>query len=839
MLWIRERSPDVSRESAPITRYEGVAFDTASTNLTKSMMNTDSPSAPGLRTSLTIALVAMAALSYEVTLTRVFSFVTWYHFVYLVIGVALLGYGAAGTFLTLRSRVTDGVISIGTSLFAIGGIGAVVALSQLAFDPATIQDYPARELVRLAILVAVVFVPFLGAGLAICGILSRHGAHAGRLYAFDLVGAGIGCALTPFALRLVGAPNLAGALTVLLGLMGLAWAKSSAARLAKPLALLAVLVGGGWIGWLGAVGEPRYAVPNTKPYHHAIEFGIGIDYTRWSALPRIDVTNARELKLFGFGGELSARFKDTKWTMHGVLQDGTAHTAMLQMDSIADLEKMPFLDGFVQGAAFELKSGGDGLVIGVGGGIDVLIALQNGMKRVVGVEMNPIIASLLTDRYRDFVGGVFQHERVDLRVAEGRQFLATTEEKFDAIQLAGVDTFAALSSGAFALAEAYVYTVDAVEAFMDRLAPGGVLAYSRYIMKPPRETIRNASNMVAALERRGIDPTRAIAVVAGKEWANCMLKPDGFSAEDLSRLRAWATKNEFRLAYDPERPGDPAFDKLIRSGADDRLRFLDDYHYDISPVTDDRPFFFQYFKPTKWSEARGEQRIDWNWINYIPSALLILLGSLLMMTAASFVMILVPVLFVRRKADVTGHASRLAVLVYFSGIGLGFLFVEIALMQRFTVYLGNPTLALSIVLFSILLSSGIGSALSKWAGGGGGILFLLPLVAAAWPFVVDLIIGSTIGESMMTRSVITIAALAPVGFCLGLAFPLGVRALSAVRPGWVSWAFAINACFTVIASSAAVVAALLVGFSRTFLIAAGVYMIAALAFRGFNGGIRG
>lgn len=789
---------------------------------------------------IAMGLVSFAALAYEVTLTRVFSFVTRYHFVYLVIGLAVLGYGAAGSFHTLRGRVTRGVLSVGAMLFAIAGIGAVLGLSYIAFDPGAVFTDPGRQLVSLVILTLVVFVPFLGAGLVIGGIIARHASDAGRVYAFDLVGAGLGCAATPALLEWLGAPALAGLLSILLGGAGFLLAPSRRLRVA---AAGSAAVSAAFLGLVVLNGEPEYRVPPTKPYHYLKAAGVPFEYRKWSALPRIDVTAPSRVGVFGFGGNLAEKFRDTRWNLRGVLQDGTAHTAMLGLRNAEQIGTMEFLGGFVQGSAFPLRPGGSALIIGSGGGIDVLIALHAGMHRVVAVEMNPIITELLTDRYRDFTGGLAADPRVEFVTAEGRQFLSTTDERFDAIQLSGVDTYAALSSGAFALAEAYLYTVEAVEAFFDRLKPGGILSYSRYYLEPPRETIRNASNMVAAFARRGMDDCRdRILIVAGRDWANCMAKPDGFTPEELARVRTWAESLGFRLLYDPERRGSTAFDRLIRAGPGTRRAFLDDYHYDISPTTDERPFFFQYCKASKLFDMAEWVSLEDDWPLYIPSALATLLASLIVMAVCSTLFILVPIAVVElrrgrsRRPESSPGALRFGVLVYFSALGLGFLFLEIALMQQFTVFLGNPTHALTVILFALLASSGLGSAMSRRLSSG-RILLVIPVLIVAHAVGLRYPISGLLGWPLPHRIAFVVATVAPLGFALGTAFPLGIRALSVLRPGLIPWAFAVNACFTVLGSAGAVVLALLFGFPTTLVAAAIVYLVAANAFRRLEAGL--
>jgi hypothetical protein len=440
------------------------------------------------------------------------------------------------------------------------------------------------------------------------------------------------------------------------------------------------------------------------------------------------------------------------------------------------------------------------------------------------VEVNPHIAELLTGRYHGFTGRVFSDPRVELVVAEGRHFLSTTSERFDAIQLSGVDTFAALSSGAYALAEAYLYTVEAVGDFLDHLAPGGLLSYSRYEFEPPRETIRNVSNMIEALRRRGVpDPAGRLMVVAGKEWANCMVKPDGFTAEEKEAVRRSTAALGFRVSYDPDRPGHDAYDRLVRAGPEERAAFLRDYAYDVSPVLDDRPFFFQYFKPRTLLRPPPGVDLRRDWPVVVPTGLLTLAVTLVLLTLLSALLILAPL---RGRVGAGAGARRGAVFGYFAALGLGFLFVEITLMQAFTVFLGNPTYALSVVLFTLLSSSAVGSALTQGRDARLTLLALPPVLVAA-AFGLRAALPALLGLPLAGRIACTMALLAPLGLLLGTAFPQGIRRLAGAAPALVPWAFAVNACFTVLGSASAVLLALLAGFRVPMIAAALLYALAA------------
>ncbi|MGH7150279.1 MAG: SAM-dependent methyltransferase, partial [Planctomycetota bacterium] len=468
------------------------------------------------------------------------------------------------------------------------------------------------------------------------------------------------------------------------------------------------------------------------------------------------------------------------------------------------------------------------LVIGVGGGIDVLMALSKGASEVVGVDVNPATLSLLTERYRTFTGDLPSRRGVRLLAAEGRAFVRSTEEEFDVLQMSGVDTYAALSSGAYSVSEAYLYTVEAFEDYLEDLRPGGFVSVSRFILEPPRETLRLAGIAAEALRRRGVpEPWRHLAILRGTLWASLLVGESAIPEAALERLRAFAAREGYRLAFDPGRPGDTPFDALLRGSEEEREAFLSGYAYRVSPVGDDSPFFFNYFRWRNLPSVTGIRPADPVYTQPVPVGHAVLLATFLATALLGAIGILVPL----RRASVPPGRFGL----YFAALGIAYLFVEIAFLQKLTFFLGHPIYALSVVLAGMLLSSGIGAALSRRLSARAADRLLPALLLVLLPacgFASHYVLPAFLDLPFTARVALSLLFLVPCGALMGMPFPIGIERLRARSPAAIPWAFGVNAFATVLASSLSTLLAMEAGFTLLFLLAAAAYAGAFAALRG-------
>jgi len=806
------------------------------------MVPTPNPSPlPHWTVLLAVGLFAGATLGLQVAFTRHFSFLYWHHFAFMIIGIGMLGFAAAGAWLARGGGVEKG--PRGHRIAPWGGLGAALGAAfylwlgpSIGFEPLRLLEERAQFL-NLFLLYGLVLVTFTALGLAQGSIIAAHRDHAHRIYGADLLGAGLGCLLTLALLSVVSATTallLLGA-TATLGSCLLLGVRSfragsrerlSAAACWLGLALALALAAGGF-------GDGRaFAPAPSKGMSVALRAGPGvIDYTTSSATLRIDVTRPHRAA-FGFGGDVSwpEPASIPLLTTRTVYQDAAAPTALYRL---LDPEQADFLGRTNQGLAYQIRQEPRVCVIGAGGGPDLLIALHHGARSITAVELNPRMLALGRDRYREFVGGLFQREEVHPVAAEGRHFLARGSERFDIIQMSGVDTFAALASGAYAMSENYLYTVEAGQAVLRRLEPDGLFTNSRWFLEPPRETLRLVHVLVEALRREGAeDPAQHMFAIRGRHWGTTLLSKRPFTETELSTLRSWADEMAFQVVLDPNGSGMDPFVQLVHGTADSTRAFLREYPYELAATTDDRPFFFQFYR---WrnlirpAESRGGHVITG-----VPVGYAVLAASLLQMALLSTVFILGPLW--SQRSQLQDAPQRLRRLGFFGAIGIGFMGVEITSLQMFTVFLGAPVYSMAITLAALLVATGLGSL---WAGRTKAsperLVRLAVLAIVAWVIVtvvgLPAALGATIGLPLWLRGLLVAGWLLPVGLALGVPMPTAVRALRAETPALVPWAWGANACASVLASLGVVLISMQIGFAGTLVATAAVYVAGYVTWR--------
>ena len=524
----------------------------------------------------------------------------------------------------------------------------------------------------------------------------------------------------------------------------------------------------------------------------------------------------------------------------GLFTDGGAPSAITRADG--DLR---YLKAETAAFPYHLVEHPRALVLGAGGGAEVLRALRHGARAVDAVELNPDVLDIVRDVLAGAPGGQWEGESVRTHVADARSFAARSSERWDLIQIALVDSFSAAAAGVHALDESLLYTVEAFETFLDRLAPGGVLAVTRWLKLPPRDSLRLLWTARQALEARGVaDPASRLIMIRGWKTATLVIGAQPFGEDAIAGLRAFAEAYAFDLVWHPgivegdaNRHNRLAAPEFYRGAAailgPDPEGFAARYKFALRPATDDRPFFFHTLKWSTLPELlalRGQgglPLIEWGFV--------ILVATLVQASIAAVLLILLPLLALRTPRESGAQTpARWRVVLFFASLGLAFLFVEIAFMQRFAVFLGHPLYAIAVVLAGLLVFAGLGAGaidrLARLSGKrppivlaaagiivvGGAYLGLLPWVfeaAQGWP--------------TAARLAVALALLAPIGFFLGMPFPLGLKALGARAPALVPWAWGINACASVVSASLATFIALHIGFTPVLGCALVLYALAA------------
>lgn len=783
-----------------------------------------------------VSLLSAAAIGLEILLMRMFSIEQWHHFAYLIISIALLGYGASGTFLCFaRKRLLARFPAAFAALAGLFGITAPASFALAALVPLNTLEivWDGTQQLYLLAVYGLLATPFFFAASAIGLTLAR--GEVFRVYMSDLVGAGLG-AFAIIAALFVLTPARAllaiGALGFLAAALG-SWDRSLRRPVTAVLVLAALVLPAVWpLGW---------AVPHPSPYKE-LSLALRIPGTQViaelsSPLGLLSVVRSPTVP-FRHAPGLSLAADATPPEQLGVFTDGGAMTAITRYDG--NPGPIAYLDYQSAALPYHLLESPRVLILGAGGGADVLLSRLHGARTIDAVELNPQMVDLVQSDFAEFAGGIYTSPGTRVHVAEARSFVAATDRRFDLIQVALLDSFSAAAAGMHALNENTLYTVEAFQGYLERLAPGGILAITRWLKLPPRDSLKLFATAIEALERRGIeDPGRRLVLIRSWRTTTLLVRNGAFAAEDMARVRVFLRDRSFDAAFLPGMEDWEANrynvldEPYLFEGArallgPGRERFLEDYKYDVAPATDDRPYFFHFLKWRGLAEALsmgggGLALVEWGY--------LILLAALVQGAAASAVLILLP-LAARRLGK-----PGLDVAVYFLGLGFAFLFIEIAFIQKFVLFLGHPLYAVAVVLSAFLVSAGLGSGfaprLERRHGGGAIPIAVTGIGAVAALYLVGLppLLGWLAPLPQAFKVAAALGLVAPLGFFMGMPFPLGLARVQARSPDLVPWAWGINGCASVISAVLATLLAVHLGFTVVVILAVGLYITAALAFR--------
>jgi hypothetical protein len=753
---------------------------------------------------LCVALTTGGTLLLELSLTRIFSVVFYYHFAFLAISIALFGLGAGGVLsyvLAGRSGLFHilGRLSAGNSLLVL--LAAAVVLSQ--------KDEP--EGAGLLVLYLVIALPFLVAGTIISLAISESVERVGRVYFFDLLGAACGCLLLVPLLNYLNGPNTTVGAAILFAAAAAIWhnmagsASGRAGSVALALALVALII----VNFSTKILDVRYA----KGQKIANELWV-----KWNPISRIAIVQKE------WGKE--------------IIIDADASTGIANFD-FENLPEKDRHDLLFQGPGlpYNIRPGAKTLIIGPGGGWDVARALAGSAKDITGVEINPLIANdIMRRRFPQYSRSIYSRPEVRVFVEDGRAFVRRSAEKYQVLQATLVDTWASTAAGAFALSENNLYTTEAFHDYLSHLTDDGMFACTRWGFDPPRESLRLISLAIDALGRLGErEPFRH--VIVGREgsvsgWGardTVLISRKPFTAEDIGRARGALAESKMTAVYLPDERIPNPFTELLRSP--DPAAYQRAYRYDITPVGDDRPFFFYTVQPadilTFLSSARKDTA-DYKINRAIPLLFRLVVVSLI---AVLIILALPPVVLGTRLPREPGV---LRFLLYFLFIGTGYILIEVALIQKFVLFLGHPTYALTVVIFSMLVASGLGSYWSARVIAGTTRRWRMVLIAVAGLIgllaaVVTPLLTAGVGWPLGVKAVATIALLFPAGFVMGIPFPTGLARLESWHKPSVRWAWSLNAASSVLGSVMAIVLAIYLGLTLTLLAGGALYLAAVWA----------
>jgi hypothetical protein len=839
---LKRESTVKSPERAPAFAHESVHASAGKPSqeprAPRAESRTPSPE-PRAPTYIGIFFVALATLMYEILLTRIFSVTMFYHYAFVALSLAMFG-------MTVGALI----VYLAPQFFPADRLRQRLALAAVAFPIAMVLSFltelsiPFRvhpsivAIYAIAFTYAVITVPFIVSGVAICLVLTGFPAKVSRLYASDLVGAALGCVLLIGVLNYSDGPTAVLWVAFLASLGGVAFARDVSSRTLRRLAALSCIA----LGCAAAAhtvlvwkGFPVFRILYIKGSLESRPL-----YEKWNSYSRVRVM-----------GNEAHYGAPQGWGMSPTLPDSTRRR-QLQMDIdvsagtvmtgyAGDPQSIQYLKYDVTNIGYYIKQEPNVLVIGAGGGRDILSALAFGAKSVTAVEINRDILRTVNDRFGDFTGHLDRNPRVRFVNDEARSFVARSRDRFDMIQISLIDTWAATAAGAFVLSENSLYTVEAWTTFLQHLTDDGFLSVSRwYFRERPAELYRTTTLAVEALRALGVsDPRRHIAIVRLMQLPQRPLDtPDGvgtilvsrrpFTDDEISALEREASRLGFDVPFSPRAAVDGTF---VRLATPDGLpEFLDRFPVNIAAPTDDSPFFFNMLR---LRDVVRLSLLDSGKQTNNMKAVFTLAVLLVTVTVLTGLCIVLPLWMTRHRVRLAGTGP---LLTFFIAIGLGFMLIETSQMQRLIIALGHPIYGLSVVLFALLLSSGLGSFMTNGvsveaaAVEGRRRLLVLAALLTAFGLLTPAIVRWSEPMTTPIRILAAVAVLFPAGLVMGMAFPLGMKLAATRARELTPWLWGLNGAASVLASVLSVCIALTWSISAAFWTGWVCYVGALVAF---------
>lgn len=778
-------------------------------------------------------LISFAILALQIAMTRLLSIVAWYHLAFFALSTAMLGMTAGAIHVFRNPRFFSPGRLHGSVAAACLNFSVATPIALLAILTVPVPLKPTvMPLFALVMLTVAASLPYYFGGIAISAILTRCTLPIGRVYASDLVGAATGCLFVLVGLAWLDTPSF----VLLVGAIGAAAAliyarNAPAFRLrGRAWALLLVLVAA-----VPLNASSRYGL-RPMIVKGRVDSASDLMTERWNSFSRIAVFPRLTAPSVYWEKSLIAPTDPTE--IHMMHIDGEAGTLVQKFARKSDIAYLGYdLTSFVH----YLRPTGPVCVIGVGGGRDLQSALLFNHEKVTGVEINPIFIDLLQNEFREFAG-LAAREDVSLIVDEARSYLSSSSDTFSVLQMSLIDTWAATGAGAFSLTENGLYTVEAWQTFLSRLDADGIFTVSRWFNeKNLGETGRMLSLAVASLLNEGAeDPSRHIALITGKHIATLLVCKRPFTEAEIEKLKFACSELWFTPSlYPGAPPSNPVLASILAARSPEALQaVVDGQDLNYSAPTDEQPYFFNMLKLSQMRPDFLLRKVEETGVlSGNVTATLVLLALIAVLSLLVVVTILIPVMLPpRRPRSIAPPPPRSPVwpgALYFSLIGAGFMFMEIGLLQRFTIYLSHPVYTLGILLFSIILSTGIGSFLSESVPVEGRRGFMiLPLILSAAILAAQAIfpdlISRTIVWPIAQRIPVVIASIFPLGLLMGFFFPIGMRLAQRGSEAHTPWYWGLNGVFGVLSSALAVFCSIYVGIRASFYVAAACYLLLLL-----------
>lgn len=770
---------------------------------------------------------------------RLFSIIQWHHFAYMVIGLALLGYGMSGTVVSIMQhalmRNFKAVYISSIVLFGITSVFAFLLAQQIPFNSEELL-WDRQQLWFLAGLFVLLSIPFFFAATAICLAFMQFKKQTAKIYAADLVGASLGSAGIIVLLYWLFPQHA----LVTIGIVSVLSASAAVIELhvgkRKAAVTVIVLIAAGLL----IVGQ--YVELNMSPYKSLQQImrisGADIKHQRSGPMGLLTVVENKSVP-FRHAPGLSLNAVDEPPPQMALFIDGDAMSVINQFSG--SVTQLTFLDYMPSALPYHLDQPGSALIVGGGGGSSILQSIVHQVPDIDVLEMNSQVVELVDKVLGKYSGNLYSRERINTHVLEVRDYLGETNKNFDLIQLSLLDAFNSSSSGLHALNESYLYTIEAIQLYLQHLEPGGYLALTRWVNVPPRDSLKLMYTVVVAMQRLGIeDVSERLMFIRGWQTATLVVKNGRFTQAEILNAKKFCLQRSFDVAWLPgilesevnrfNRLESASFYNaarhLLSKNSDD---FLQQYKFDLRPASDDRPYFQHFFK---WKTFRelfdlrnqgGMSLIEWGY--------LILVAMLFIALLLGVVLILLPLWFFYRIRHQTSMVRRSHVVFYFLAIGFAFLMIEIAFMQKFILFLHHPIYSVAVILAAFLLFAGVGSLASSRLVEKFGRKKLLVFCIAGIVFISLVYLGvlgelfSLFGGAVLTgRILLTVLLISPLAFLMGMPFPVAMASLGKHAESYIPWAWAINGCASVISASLATLLAISFGFNAVVLIALVLYL---------------
>lgn len=792
-----------------------------------------------------IFLITSATLCLEIVLIRYFSISQHYHFAFLVVSIAFLGYGASGSFLSLFPRVKQqsqsGLLSASALGFSLSVLICFILTNFIPFDLLNIS-WDVRQIALVFVYYILLSVPFFFAGLVVSSAISTHPNAIHKIYFYDLTGAGCGTILALFVFFPKGDQGTILIISFLALMASVLFKQEPRIRVYSIRFLMLLLLIGLFIlspAWLSFRISPFKSLPVSLQYPQAEHL-----LTKWNAVSRLDIIQSPAVR---HAPGMSLAYQHDLPDQLGLTIDGAGLTA-IPSDIPPSDPAWNFLSYLPSSLPYLLLSRPNVLILSPAGGLDIISAYVQGASHIHVSEQNPLIIKILKEDLADTTGGFYENENITFLVSTERASLRHETSIYDLIVFPLTDVFGASAANISGIHEQYSFTKNAFQDVLTSLRTDGMASMSFYILPPPRTEIRALSTWIEILENMGMDPESHLMAIRSWGTISLIIKKSPVTTQNIQILKDFAQERLFDLVYYPgiqkdetnlfNKYAEPVyfniFSRLLDS--DQRNQFYKDYLFRIAPVSDERPFFHNFFKMGKIRDTYSA--LGKKWLPLLQGELLVVL-LLFQSFAAAFLLILLPYIIIQRRKQIKKRIYIHTVL-YFGLIGLAYMFIEIAFIQKFILFLGHPVFSSAVIIFSLLSASGLGSFVSRTISNQKlqrmkrVMLFFCACMAGIYLFFLPFLFKTCADFPLLLKIFLTLVVIFPVGFVMGFPFPTGIRILAKKEKKLIPWAWATNAFSSVVHSILALLIAFHGGFSLILGLAAAGYVL-TLPFLHFSG----